>query len=216
MICGSLRVGQKWGLQMGKSHPLALRERVVAFVEDRNTHRSAAAHFRVSIKFVNDMVILKRETGALAPKPQGNPGRGKLGALSDWVRGRIEAQGDLTLDDLVLELHHEHRVKVLRASVGRWLHRLGRSHKKTLLAAEQMRPDVAQARTFWINRRQPFMRTHLERLAFIDETSLKTNMIKTTGWAPVGQRLIDHTPFGHWTPRLSSLPCATTGWTLRG
>ncbi len=42
------------------------------------------------------------------------------------------------------------------------------------------------------------MRKALERLAFIDETSLKTNMIKTTGWAPVGQRLVDHTPFGHW------------------
>jgi hypothetical protein len=35
------------------------------------------------------------------------------------------------------------------------------------------------------------MRNHLERLAFIDETSLKTNMIKISGWAPVGQRLID-------------------------
>ncbi len=42
------------------------------------------------------------------------------------------------------------------------------------------------------------MRNHLERLAFIDETSLKTNMIKTSGWAPVGQRLIDYAPFGHW------------------
>ena len=42
------------------------------------------------------------------------------------------------------------------------------------------------------------MRNHMERLAFIDETSLKTNMIKTSGWAPVGQRLIDHAPFGHW------------------
>ena len=61
-----------------------------------------------------------------------------------------------------------------------------------------MRPDVALARRFWITRRQPYMRNHLERLAFIDETSLKTNMIKTTGWAPVGQRLVDHTPFGHW------------------
>ena len=41
---------------MGKPHPLELRERVVAFVEEGNAHRSAAAHFRVSIKFVNDMV----------------------------------------------------------------------------------------------------------------------------------------------------------------
>ena len=40
----------------------------------------------------------------------------------------------------------------------------------------------------------------LERLVFIDETSLKTNLVKTTGWAPVGKRLIDHTPFGHSLP----------------
>jgi transposase len=115
---------------MGKPHPLALLDRVVAYVADGNTHRSAAAHFRVSIKFVIVMVILKRETGALAPEPQGNPGRGKLSALSDWVQGRIETQGDLTLDELVLELHHEHQVEVHRASVGRWLHRLGLSHEK--------------------------------------------------------------------------------------
>ena len=38
----------------------------------------------------------------------------------------------------------------------------------------------------------------LHRLAFIDETSLKTNMIKKTGWAPRGERLIDHAPHGHW------------------
>ena len=42
------------------------------------------------------------------------------------------------------------------------------------------------------------MANHLERLVFIDETSVKTNMAKTTGWAPRGQRLVDHTPFGHW------------------
>jgi transposase len=70
--------------------------------------------------------------------------------------------------------------------------------KKDLQAAEQRRPDVARARHVWITHRQPFMRNALERLAFIDETSVKTNMVKTTGWAPLGQRLRDHAPFGHW------------------
>lgn len=42
------------------------------------------------------------------------------------------------------------------------------------------------------------MANRLERLVFIDETSIKTNMAKTTGWAPRGQRLVDHAPFGHW------------------
>jgi transposase len=42
------------------------------------------------------------------------------------------------------------------------------------------------------------MRNLLPRIGFIDETSLKTNMAKTTGWSPKGARLIDHAPFGHW------------------
>lgn len=70
--------------------------------------------------------------------------------------------------------------------------------KKTLLASEQLRPDVADRRKTWIEERQPAFANTLEKLVFIDETSLKTNLVKTTGWAPVGQRLIDHAPFGHW------------------
>lgn len=42
------------------------------------------------------------------------------------------------------------------------------------------------------------MRNMLTRIGFIDETSLKTNMAKTSGWSPCGARLVDHAPFGHW------------------
>ena len=63
---------------MGKPHLVELRERVVSLVEQGNTHTEAARRLSVSIKFVNDMVRLKGETGSLAPKPQGNPGRGDL------------------------------------------------------------------------------------------------------------------------------------------
>lgn len=41
---------------MGKPHPMELRERVVAFVEEGNSHREAARHFRVSPRFVNNMM----------------------------------------------------------------------------------------------------------------------------------------------------------------
>ncbi|ROQ02943.1 transposase [Stella humosa] len=36
------------------------------------------------------------------------------------------------------------------------------------------------------------------RLVFIDETWAKTNMTRTHGYAPVGQRLIGRVPHGHW------------------
>ena len=114
---------------MGKPHPMELRERVVAFVEEGNTHRSAAAHFRVSIKFVNDMVRLKRETGSLEPKPQGNGGWSKLGAYDDWARQRMAGQSDMTQEALTQALLAEHGIRVAVSSVGYWLHRLGLSHK---------------------------------------------------------------------------------------
>ena len=115
---------------MGKPHPFELRERAVALVAQGNTHTETARRLCVSIKFVNDMVRLKRETGSLAPKPQGNPGRGKLTSVKDWVRARIAAQPDLTIDELTAELAVDHGLMVHRSSVGRLLHRLGLSHKK--------------------------------------------------------------------------------------
>jgi transposase len=114
---------------MGKPHPLALRERVVAFVEEGHSHRAAATHFRVSPRFVNDMVILKRETGSLAPKRQGNPGVGKLSGQHEWLRSRMAENGDLTLDEPTVELASR-GVRVHRSAVGRLLRRLGLSHKK--------------------------------------------------------------------------------------
>ena len=62
---------------MGKPHPPELRQHDVAHVEASNTHRSAAARFDVCIKFINDMVKLKRETGALSTTLRGDSGIGK-------------------------------------------------------------------------------------------------------------------------------------------
>lgn len=115
---------------MGKPHPIELRERVVAMVGEGRGHREAARHFRVSPKFVNDMVKLKRTTGSLAPKRQGNPGRGKLSHHGTWVRRLLTARPGLTLDEIRDALVAEQGLQVHRASIGSWLHRLGLSHKK--------------------------------------------------------------------------------------
>ena len=42
------------------------------------------------------------------------------------------------------------------------------------------------------------MSSALPRLVFIDETSLNTKLVKTTGWALRGERLVDYAPFGLW------------------
>ncbi|MFN0132746.1 MAG: IS630 family transposase [Phycisphaerales bacterium] len=67
--------------------------------------------------------------------------------------------------------------------------------RKSLHASEQDRPDVARRREDW-KAEQPGLEAG--RLIFIDETWAKTNMTRLRGRAPIGERLIDKTPHGHW------------------
>lgn len=67
--------------------------------------------------------------------------------------------------------------------------------KKTALASEQARPDIARKRARWKARQGSI---DLKRLVFVDETWAKTNMAPLRGWAARGKRLIGHAPFGHW------------------
>jgi putative transposase len=67
--------------------------------------------------------------------------------------------------------------------------------KKTVVASERDRPDVARRRAQW----QAYQgRIDPERLVFIDETWTKTNMAPLRGWALRGERLTAKVPHGHW------------------
>ena len=114
---------------MGKPHPVELRQRVVAHVEAGNTHRSAATRFDVSVKFVNDMVKLKRATGSLIPKRLGNPGIGKLTAHEDWIRAQVNAKGEVTLEEMAGLLAVERGVRAHPSPVWRLFQKPGLTHK---------------------------------------------------------------------------------------
>jgi transposase len=181
---------------MGKPHPIALRARVVTFVEEGHSHRKAARHFRVSPRFVNNMMILQRSSGSLAPARKGQPPGSKLSAHGEWINQRVSGHGEVTLDELCVE-PAERGVEVHRATVGRFLHRLGLS-KKSLRASEQRRPEIAKARDLWIRRRKRFFNKALARLIFVDETSTNTRLTKRTGWSRKGRRFVAYAPFGKW------------------
>ncbi|MBL8826068.1 MAG: IS630 family transposase [Planctomycetaceae bacterium] len=67
--------------------------------------------------------------------------------------------------------------------------------RKTLIASEQTRPDVAAEREAW-RREQPHIPP--EKAVFIDETWAKTCMTRTDGRSPIGTRLIEKVPSGRW------------------
>lgn len=130
---------------MGKPHPIEVRSRVIDFIEEGHGHREAARHFRVSPRFVNDMVILKRESGGLEPKARGGRRKSKLAPYDDWMRARLAEKGDLTLDEIVAEMASVHGISVHRGSVGKWLHRLGLSHKKNSARQRTVAPRRGRA-----------------------------------------------------------------------
>jgi transposase len=62
-------------------------------------------------------------------------------------------------------------------------------------AAEQERPDVAEARAAW-KEAQPSLDP--ARLVFIDETGTSTAMARLRGRAQRGRRVVGWVPWGHW------------------
>jgi hypothetical protein len=67
--------------------------------------------------------------------------------------------------------------------------------KKSVVAGERDRPDVARRRAQWIKYQD---RVEPERLVFIDETWTRTDMAALRGWALRGQRLPTKVPHGRW------------------
>src|ERR1019366_8387634 len=89
--------------------------------------------------------------------------------------------------------------------------------KKSVLPAEQDRPDVARRRARW---KKYQTRIDPARLVFIDETWIKTNMAPIRGWCARGRRLAAKVPHGHWKTMtfLAALRCdrIEAAWVLDG
>src|SRR5436190_11998105 len=202
---------------MGKPYSLDLRERVVAAVETGGLScNRAAKHFGVGISTVINWMQRLRKTGSVAPgqmgghKPKAISGEHRL-----WLLQRIR-DGNFTLRGLAGELA-ERGLKVDYRSVWAFVHAEKLSFKKTVVAGERDRPDVARRRAQWTKYQD---RIDPERLVFIDETWTKTNMAPLRGWAPCGERLTAKVPHRRWktTTFLAALrhDKITAPWLLEG
>jgi transposase len=85
--------------------------------------------------------------------------------------------------------------KVDYRSVWEFVHAEKLSFKKSVVAGERDRPDVARRRLQWTKYQD---RVEPERLVFIDETWTRTDMAPLRGWASRGHRLTAKVPHGRW------------------
>ena len=68
-----------------------------------------------------------------------------------------------------------------------------------MVATERRRARVKRRRDDWFKHRIPAISLRPERVVFIDETSVKTNLTRLRGWAKRGTRLEMDAPFGAWS-----------------
>jgi transposase len=217
---------------MGRAYSIDLRERLVGAVREGGLScHQAAAQFGVGISTAILWVQRFRRTGSVEPDQIGGYKPKKIsGKHRNWLAQRCRT-ADFTLRGLVAELA-KRGLKVDYRTVWDFVHAEKLSHKKkTLIAAEQDRPDVARRRTQWTKYRE---RIDPSRLVFIDETWTKTrwtsrtasprsppaNMVPLRGWAPRGQRLRAKVPHGHWQTMTSLAALrhdrVTAPWLING
>jgi transposase len=115
---------------MAKPYSLDLRERVVRFVEEGHSRRAAAAHFKVSVSFVVNLVKAFGATASLEPRPSGGRRHAKLEPYRAFLLTQVAEKADITMPELAAELAAATGETAAPASLSRWLIRAGYRFKK--------------------------------------------------------------------------------------
>lgn len=106
-----------------------LRMRVLKASECGLSARKCADRFGIAastaIRWIDR--ASKSETG---PRQMGGTRTSRLDAHSDFVVAMIEAQKDITLDEMVVRLADERNVAIGRSMLNKWLHSRGFTYKK--------------------------------------------------------------------------------------
>lgn len=130
---------------MPRAYSADMRERVVARVESGGSRREAAEHYEVSASTAVIWVKCFRETGRCAAKPRGG-GSSPLERHAAFLLTLIEAQPDLTLDEVVLAMR-KRRLAGSRTAVWRFFrrHKITFKKKSARGRAERRRPGAGTA-----------------------------------------------------------------------
>ncbi len=168
------------------AHSTDLRERIInAVIHKRYTLQKAADTFDVGAATVSRYLRRYRQGGDLTPRT--SPGRPS--ALVDhqaWVEQSLIGN-DLTHDQRCDLLFDEIGVRISRATMCRWVQRLGSTRKKTIYAGEQG-PEARWRYLAWIRGIDP------HRSVFVDESGFNLATTLPYAYAPRGRRAVGRVP----------------------
>lgn len=116
---------------MSAALPEALRERFQKLIEEGFSGRAAASRLQVSPATGARWRLAILRTGRAKPGLQGRPkGQGKLAPHREFLEEVIAQDGDITMPELAAALYDATSVRAHPDSIGRFLRKLGYTHKK--------------------------------------------------------------------------------------
>ena len=116
---------------MARAYGDDLRVRVLNAAAAGTSARSAAARFGVGVSTAIVWVRRARQHRERSARKQGKPHGSRLDAHEAFVVAMIEANKDVTLNEMVARLAAEQKVQIGRSALSDWLHRRGWTFKKS-------------------------------------------------------------------------------------
>ncbi len=127
---------------MSAALPFALRTRFQALMEEGLSARGAAARLKISASTGIRWARMLREEGDVSALPQGRPtGSGKLDPFATFFEELLAQDGDMTTTELAGALKNAYGVRAHADSIGRFMGKLGYTHKKSRWSRAN---DIAQ------------------------------------------------------------------------
>ena len=116
---------------MARAYGDDLRVRVLNAAETGGSARSAAARFGVGVSTAIVWIRRARQDGERSARQQGKPRGSRLDAHQPFVVAMIEANKDITLNEMVGRLSAERSVQIGRSALSDWLRGRGWTFKKS-------------------------------------------------------------------------------------
>lgn len=172
-----------------------LRKKIVdTYLKEKTSIRKVAEQFSVSFSTVWLLLQQYRKTGNVNPKPHGGGQPAKLDVVDSLVIADIlRQQPDLTIAEVRDRLVELTDKPVSVSTVRLAMHRLGLTHKKKTLYAEERRNEKVQQARAEFEEAQPAV--PVNKVHVVDEAGVNLGMVRDHGWAPCGQRAIGEQPF---------------------
>ena len=183
---------------MRKSYSDDLRRKLLeAHDRGEGSLRELARRFGVSIPWAWKISAQRRRTGQMERVRQRHGRQSRVTAtVESRLRNLLREQPDRTLAELQQGVWEAEGGAVqCAASVAGVATDAVAVEKKSLRAQEQDTPENCQRRQAW---REQVSQLDPQRLVFLDESGVTTQMTRRYGRAPRGERIREATPAGHW------------------